>query len=458
MTSRQTLDLLRAYESRNVTFMETDGSWPIVWERAKGVHVWDAAGRKYLDLTAAFGVAAAGHANPHVVRAGQRQMAKLLHAMGDVHPHALKAQLARELSRITFERWTGKKSNVQGLKSKAITGKTIFCNSGFEAVEAALKTAMLATGKRGVIAFEGAYHGLGYGALNATHRAHFRGPFRSQLGEFGHFVPFPVGQASRLSQNIGKEVGDRRDACPTMQVVEARLRSLLRREKIGAVLAEPVQGRGGCNIPPPAFLPLLRRLCDEHGALLILDEVYTGFGRTGKWFACEHSSVVPDVICLGKALTGGFPLSACVGRADVMDTAWPRSQGEAIHTSTFLGHPVGCAMALAQIAELRRCKLAERSARLGGSLLRQLNRIHASRITHHARGLGLMAGLELRHPDGSPATDEALCVIRAMLHRGFILLPEGEHSNVISFTPPLTINAAQLRATVRELQKILNRG
>src|SRR2546425_9934460 len=147
MTSRRILDLLRAYESRNVTFIEPDGSWPIVWERAKGVHVWDAAGKKYLDLTAAFGVASCGHANPRVVRAGQQQMAKLLHAMGDVHPHALKAQLARELSRLTFERW--------GCKPK-VSGKTIFCNSGFEAVEAALKTALLATDKPGVIAFSGA--------------------------------------------------------------------------------------------------------------------------------------------------------------------------------------------------------------------------------------------------------------------------------------------------------------
>jgi 4-aminobutyrate aminotransferase-like enzyme len=243
-----------------------------------------------------------------------------------------------------------------------------------------------------------------------------------------------------------------------MQVVEACLRSLFGREKIGAVLAEPIQGRAGCRIPPPGFLPLLRRLCDEHGALLILDEIYTGFGRTGKWFACEHSGVVPDLICLGKALTGGFPLSACVGRADVVDAAWPESRGEAIHTSTFLGHPVGCAMALAQIAELRRRKLCERSAKLGQKLLAELKLLHASGLTHHARGVGLMAGLELRLADGSPATDEAMRVLKAMLHRGFILLPEGEHGNVISFTPPLTISEEQLCATMRELQKVLNHG
>jgi 4-aminobutyrate aminotransferase-like enzyme len=462
MTAQQTLALLRAYESRNVLFTERDGSWPIVWERARGVHVWDAEGRKYLDLTAAFGVAAAGHANPRVVRAGQRQMAKLLHAMGDVHPHALKAQLARELSRITFERWHGLRkdelheSPKTGTRIACPSGKTIFNNSGFEAVEAALKTAILATGKRGVIAFEGAYHGLGYGALNATHREHFRGPFRSQLREFGHFIPFPVAADVRRLKPNRKKNEPSHVGC---NEVEKRIRWLFRREKIGAILVEPIQARGGINIPPPEFLTLLRKLCDEHGALLILDEIYTGFGRTGKWFACEHSVVVPDVICLGKALTGGFPLSACVGRADVMDAAWPATTGEAIHTSTFLGHPVGCAMALTQIAEIRRLKLGERSTRLGNVLLAELSKVQSlkPKVVCRARGLGLMAGLELRKPDGSPATEEALSIIKAMLHRGFILLPEGEHGNVISFTPPLTILEAQLNQTVRALADELRR-
>ena len=201
---------------------------------------------------------------------------------------------------------------------------------------------------------------------------------------------------------------------------------------------------------------IVSQLCDEHGALLILDEIYTGFGRTGKWFACEHSGVVPDVICLGKALTGGFPLSACVGRADVMDAAWPESSGEAIHTSTFLGHPVGCAMALAQMAQIRRLGLVERSAKLGGILLRLLEfKIQNPKFKMATRGIGLMAGLELQHADGSPATAEALRVIKAMLHRGFILLPEGEHGNIISFTPPLTISEAQLANTLKTLAEVL---
>ena len=457
MDTRRTLAVLRDHESRNVLFIEPDGSWPIVWERAKGVHVWDAEGKKYLDLTAAFGVATAGHANPAVVRAGQKQMATLLHAMGDVHPHALKAQLARELSRLTFERWN-KTPDARRQTPNPITGKVIFNNSGFEAVEAALKTAILATGKRGVIAFEGAYHGLGYGALNATHREHFRGPFRSQLQEFGHFVPFPAGdEVTSLKSKKNNEPPH----VVSYKEIEKRLRAMLHRDKIGAILVEPIQARGGINIPPPGFLRLLRKLCDEHGALLILDEIYTGFGRTGKWFACEHSGtgvspVIPDVICLGKALTGGFPLSACVGRADVMDAAWPASQGEAIHTSTFLGHPVGCAMALAQIAEIKRLKLCERSVKLGARLLELLSTINSQQST--PRGLGLMAGLELRNADGSPATAESLRVIKAMLHRGYILLPEGEHGNIISFTPPLTITEAQLARMVSELQKVLNHG
>jgi 4-aminobutyrate aminotransferase-like enzyme len=289
-----------------------------------------------------------------------------------------------------------------------------------------------------VIAFEGAYHGLGYGALNATHRAHFRTPFASQLGDFGQFVPFPA--------RDGELAG-----------LENSIRRRFKQRKIGALVVEPVQARGGINIPPTEFLPMLRRLCDEHGALLILDEIYTGFGRTGAWFACEHSGIAPDLICLGKALTGGFPLSACVGRADVMDAAWPESNGEAIHTSTFLGHPVGCAMALAQIAEVRRLKLSEHSRRLGSMLLNELKSLRAPRLSLRARGAGLMAGLELLRPDGKPATEEVLGIIKRMLHRGFILLPEGGHSNVISFTPPLTITTAQLQRAVRALGEELRR-
>ncbi len=409
------LQLLRDYESRNVTHLAEDGSWPIVWERAKGVHVWDVGGKKYLDLTAAFAVATTGHANPRVTKAAQAQLAKLPHAMGDVHPHPHKGQLAPELSKLTFVRW------------KLDRGKTIFCNSGFEAVEAALKTALLATSKKGIIAFEGAYHGLGYGALSTTHRKHFRSPFKKQLGRFVNFAAFP-------------------ETAPALADTEKHLKVLFKKTPIGAVLVEPIQGRAGLRVPPAKFLRMLRSLCDQHDTLLIYDEIYTGFGRTGEWFACEHSSSFPDLICLGKALTNGFPLSACVGRATVMDRAWPESTGEAIHTSTFLGHPVGCAMALAQVRELKEKKLITQARRRG----KQLEKLYKRFPIRGARfvGKGLMAGLAFDESEGP----RVFAVVKDMLRRGYILLPAGEYGNVIALTPAFTITEKQLERTLRALQ------
>lgn len=432
MTAREVLQDLLAYESRNIIHVEhsESASWPLVWERARGMYVWDLAGKRYLDMTAAFGVAATGHANPRVVAAGKRQMSRLLHAMGDVHPHPLKARLARELSRITFERWPSNPPH---------HGKTIFCNSGFEAVEAALKTARLATRKPGIIAFEGAYHGLGYGTLNVTHRPHFRAPFQNQLREFGHFLPWPGDEA----------------AVAELPTLLARLRTP---HPIGAVLVEPVQVRGGIRIPPPGFLPALRAFCSSRHIPLILDEIYTGFGRTGQWFASEHYKTVPDIICLGKAMTGGFPMSACVGRADWMDRAWPAATGEAIHTSTFLGHPVGCAMALAQIQELQSRNLIDAASRRGSDLLAALKLLEPEIHGHslHARGLGLLAGLELKTPRGQPAGAHAFAAVRNLAQRGFLFLPEGKDGNVLAFTPPLIASRKQLYAAVVALQSCLS--
>jgi 4-aminobutyrate aminotransferase-like enzyme len=434
MRTGEILRQLRAYESRNVTYMDPDGAWPIVWDRARDVHVWDVEGRKYLDLTAAFGVASAGHANPRVVRAGQRQLGWLPHAMGDVHPHALKAELARTLSRLTFERWRRRRAMRGRNGGRA---RTIFCNSGFEAVEAALKTAVLATGRREIVAFRGGYHGLGYGTLNVTSRAHFRQSFEQQLGQFGRFVTFPTSHSELLR-------------------MEHELGRVMRRGRVAAIVAEPIQGRGGMRVPPARFLKILRRCASQHKALLVLDEIFTGFGRTGRWFACEHSGVTPDIICLGKAMTGGFPLSACVGRAEVMDAAWPESTGEAIHTSTFLGHPVGCAMALAQVDEIRRRRLGEHAKRMGEVLRSGLESIELpGDLSGEVRGLGLMVGYELRHRDGSPATARVLQVVKAMLQAGFLVLPEGESGEVIGFTPPLTITRSQIERALAALAKAL---
>lgn len=429
----QSLELLRRYESPNVTYMKEDGSWPIIWSQAKGVHVWDIEGRKYLDLTAAFGVAAAGHGNRRVVMAAGRQMRRLLHGMGDVHPHPLKGELARVLSGKTFERWTA----VEGRQPEH--GRVIFGNSGFEAVEAALKTALRATGRRGVLAFKGGYHGLGYGTLNVTHRTLFRGPFLEQLGGFGEFLSFPTSVAA-------------------MGQLGERLEERLSRKDLGALVVEPIQARGGIQLPPKGFLKMLRTACDRYGVLLVLDEIYTGFGRTGTWFACEQDAVVPDLICLGKALTGGFPLSACVGRSSLMEAAWPKSEGEALHTSTFLGHPVGCAMALEHIREIERLGLVEDSATRGRELLAMLASVgvESREVRCAVRGRGLMVGVEFKRGDGQPATRSVEAVVQALLQRGFLVLPEGDQGEVLALTPPLTIRRAQLAHAVETLGNVVS--
>ncbi len=382
--SRALARQLRHYESRNITYVSDH--WPIFWQRAAGANVWDVDGNRYIDLTAAFGVTNVGHTNPRVVAAIQKQAGQLLHAMGDVHPNELKLKLARELVGLTFGRWN---------KSE---GRVIFANSGAEAVEVATKTAAIHTKRPGIIAFEGAYHGLTYGALDTTWRADFRSPFSKQLGHFTAHVPF------------------------------GRLPDVAKIQDFGAVIVEPIQGRGGIVVPPNDFLPRLRRFCDDHGLVLILDEIYTGFCRTGRWFACEHSGVVPDLVCVGKAMAGGFPISACIGSAKVMDS-WPESRGEAIHTSTFMGNPLGCAAALASVGEMKRLKLDARSRELGDWLAARLARIGK------VRGRGLMLGLEV---------DNAVPIIEKLLQRGVLALPEGSQSEVLGLTPPLVITKRQL--------------
>lgn len=396
---------LRAHESRNVTYL--DSTWPVFWEKAEGVNVWDADGNRFLDLTSAFGVAGLGHRHPEVVTAMHQQADQLLHGMGDVHPTALKGKLCRELSRVTFERWTGE------------GGKVVLSNSGFESVETALKTARLATGKNGVLAFSNGYHGLGYGSLLGTDLEKFQGPFLEQLAPVTTRIPFGGDEIEQLDGGT-----------------------------IGAVLVEPIQGRGGKIIPPPEFLPRLRKWCDANGALLIFDEIYTGFLRSGKMFACEWDEVVPDLICLGKALSSGFPISACVGKIAVMD-AWPESSGEALHTSTFLGHPVGCAMALKALEVLQRPETSERIAQTSALLEEKLHALQ-SEVIKEVRGRGVMWGVELSGNAGSLLSD--------LLKDGLLMLADGPKGNVLSFTPPFTISEEELVFAVTRVTDLLNRS
>ncbi len=434
--SRRLARELRAHESRNVTYVSR--GFPVFWERAQGANVWDADGNRFLDLTSGFGVASLGFTPAPVVRAMQKQAARLYHAMGDVHPTQEKVELCRRLSQLTFEAW------------KLGAGKTILTNSGSEAVEAALKTAWLATKKRGVLAFTGGYHGLGYGALTVTGRELFRAPFAAQLADFATFIPFPDCTHCPLGATPREP-----SACPPdcLNTFLIRTENLLREHgDIGAILVEPVQGRGGEVVPPDWFLPALRSLADRARALLIFDEIYTGFYRTGPRFACEHGAARPDLICLGKALTSGFPLAACVGRAQVMDEAWPESTGEALHTSTFLGNPLGCRMALESLRLLESGQWRARVEKLGAQLDAGLRELRAgSKRWGWTRGRGLMRGLEVLDEKGRPDAARAGRMVEQMLARGVILLSGGVAQNVLSFTPPFVIAEKEIDFALREL-------
>ncbi len=387
---------LASVEGPNVTCLSP--SAPVFWERAHGVNVWDVDGNRFLDLCGAFGVTNVGHAHPRVVDAVQEQAERLLHGMGDVQPPAVKVALLEALA----GRFPGNVP-VQG----------VLTSSGSDAVETALKTALLQTGKPAVVAFEGGYHGLSLGALDVTERPDFREPFAARLPGLAVFARF----------------GDIDD-------VERAARKA--REPVGAVLVEPIQGRGGVRIPPDGFLTELRALCNRRGWLLIADEIYTGFGRTGRWFACEHESVVPDLICLGKGLSSGMPISACLGRREVM-SAWPISRGEALHTQTHLGHPVGCAAALASMAVLDEEKLVERSADSGALALERLRvLLTAAPGVVELRGKGLMIGVEC----ATPEIARRACA--SALARGVLLLASGGDGRVLSVTPPLTIEVETL--------------
>ena len=410
---------LKQYECQNVTYTSDD--WPVFWQRAEGVNVWDEDGNRLLDMTSAFGVAGLGHGWAGEIM--REQSEQMIHAMGDVHPTGLKVEVCRLLSHGTYERWG------------AGRGKTTLSNSGFEAVETALKTARLASGRDGIATFRNGYHGLGYGALLGGGFDKFRDPFASQLAEHRILLDYPV-DVNGLDQLV----------CQL---------SALDKDDVGAILVEPIQGRGGKIVPPEGFLQILRDWCDEHEAFLIFDEIYTGFNRTGKLFACEWEGVVPDLICVGKAMSGGYPISACVGKEAVME-AWPESEGEALHTSTYLGNPVGCAMSIASIREHLRDEIKARVEQRGNALRKMLEGLVSSAIAG-VRGRGLMQGVELVDTGGHPASDLAGAILGDMLKSGVIMLADSPYGHVLAFTPPFCVSDEELAYVMEHLQCALDR-
>ncbi|MBV8152270.1 MAG: aspartate aminotransferase family protein [Candidatus Eremiobacteraeota bacterium] len=386
---------LRRCESRGVTFLSED--FPIFWEAARGAHVIDVDGNRYLDLTSAFGVATVGHTNPAVGDAIRDQATRLVHGLGDVHPSELRVRFLERLAAIAPE----------GLE------RSYLCSSGSEAIDFALKTAYLRTRRPGIVAFEGSYHGLTSSALSVTGIARFRAPFEAFLANGGRvrFAPF------------GGDV--------------ATIERLLGNRDVGTVVVEPIQGRAGVVIPPPGWLRELRTLCDRNGVVLILDEIYTGFGRTATMFACEHEGVVPDLLCVGKAIANGVPLAGVIGRSETMD-AWQTSTGEALHTSTYLGNPLACAAALANLDEIVRLGIVERARSLGVFLSERLEALRKHPAVRAVRGRGALWGVE------TPSAGVSFGIAKAALRAGVIVLPSGVEGNVITLAPPLTIERAQL--------------
>jgi len=404
--SQALVDLLAEHEcpaitarrSRRAADLGATQDDPMVWREAVGACVRDVDGNTYIDLTSGFTVALLGHRHPDVVSAIQRQSDVLLHAMGDAFPDRERILLLQELATLT----------PQGL-DVAILG-----TSGSDAVDAVVKTALLATGRPGVVTFDGSYHGLALGVLPLQgYRPAFAHPFESITHPHVHKLPW---------------------GCEP----EA-LKRLLAHHAIGLVLAEPILGRGGIHPPAPGWLATIASLSREAGALFALDEIQTGLGRTGSWWAGTTEGVVPDLMCVGKALGGGVPLSACIGTRKVMD-AWGASNGEAIHTQTFLGNPLACAAARASLAALRAVDAPERCVERGQQMERALLPLGLP-----LRGRGLMRAVEL------PA--DGLTVSRALLQRGILALPAGPTS--LGLLPPLCITDAQIDHTAAALGKVL---
>jgi len=386
----------------------------IVYQSARGSNLFDADGNRHVDLAAGFGSLLLGHDAECVRHALARQSAELVQALGDLHPSTVKIELLERLARL----------GGQGMR-------VILGQSGADAVSAALKTAVLYTGKPGVIAFSGAYHGLSYGPLASCGlRASYREPFAAQLNPSARFIEYPCDE-------------------PALARTLAQLQQELARGDVGALLFEPILGRGGCLVPPAEFAPALAQACQAAGTLLIADEIWTGLGRAGEWLYSRAQGLSPDLICLGKGLGGGVPLSACVGSARVMQ-AWSRAS-EVVHTSTFAGAPLACATALATLDELERAQLIARSARLGADFVRALREAASgSSLGCHVRGAGLMIGLDLSARAGA-----ALELARRLLARGYVVSLGGGRRECIVLTPALDIAEVLLEGFVAALAEAL---
>ena len=396
----------------------------LVVDHAAGTHLYTVDGRDVLDFGCGISVTNLGHLHPVVTRAVHEQVDKLWHTSVTAHsPKMIEA--AESLVSVLPE----------GLN------RVFFNNSGAEAVEGAIKLARRATGRTDLIAFAGAFHGRTYGALSLTaSKALYRsgaGPLLSGV----HHARYPYcfrycshGPGERCSIAEGDEL-------------RLMLATSAPPSNVAAIVVEPVLGEGGYVVPPPSFLPMLRRLCDEHGILLVADEVQSGLGRTGRMFAVEHFGVQPDIMCVAKALGNGLPVAATVARDEVM-----RAWGPGEHGSTYGGNAVACAAVIAVIETLTRNDLPARAARLGAAVMDRMRMVQRDvPELGEVRGLGLMIGLEFMR-DGRPAPELVSRITADALRRGVLLLTCGTDDNVIRLIPPLTVTEDELSAGLDALE------
>jgi 4-aminobutyrate aminotransferase/(S)-3-amino-2-methylpropionate transaminase len=427
---QQNADLLASrqrYVARGVA-----STVPIFVANAKGVHIEDVAGHRYLDFAAGIGTLAVGHAHPRVVAAITEQARSFTHTCFSVAMYEPYIELARRLTE---------------LAPGDLPNKALFLNSGAEAIENAIKIARTATKRPAVIAFQNSFHGRTLLTMSLTGKVR---PYRAGFGPFApevYFAGFPYpyrfdgSPAQCLSDSVAK--------------LERILRTEVQAETVAAILVEPVQGEGGFVVPPAGFMRALRGICDQHGILLIADEIQTGYGRTGTMFAVEHEKVVPDLMVVAKSLAGGMPLSGVVGRADLMDAPGPGSLG-----GTYSGNPVACAAALAVLDVFEEEGLLRRAVAIGSlaraRLLRMQERFES---IGEVRGLGPMLGIELvkDRTTKEPAPELTDAVLRACHQHGLIILKSGLYENVIRLHIPFVATDEEVNQGLSILEQAIQK-
>ena len=395
--------------------------WPLLPAvKAEGAYLYTADGRRYLDFTSGIAVTNVGHGHPHVLAAAREQMEKFSHSAVGITLHEPLLQLCQALPQVM----------PPGMEM------FYFGNSGAEAVEGALKLARYVTGRPGVIAFEGGFHGRTYGAASVTS---VKAKYRDHYEPFvpgAYFAPYAYPYRCPWGED------DESVIAWSLDGLQRLFDRLIPPKQVAALLVEPVQGEGGYVVPPPGYLPALRQVCDEHGILLILDEVQTGFGRTGEMFAAQVFGVQPDIMAIAKGIANGFPLSATVASRELMSRWSPGAHG-----TTYGGNPIACAAALAVLEVIKEEDLLENCRRMGKRLLegfRRLKEKHA-RIGE-VRGLGLMVAMEFVHPgaDKTPDGSAAFKVLNNALERGLLVYMAGLHGQVVRLIPPLNVTADQV--------------